>query len=178
MRVFIAIDLPENVRREIISIQKEIDKLGLVRGKFTDPEKLHLTLKFLGEVSRSEFEAVKEKIECIKFDKFDVSLGEIGVFSEDFVRIIWVKLDGQGVLDLQKRIDEALKDIFPPEYRFMSHVTIARPKSVEDKKILIDEMKKISFNKLNFSVDKLIIKKSDLTKEGPIYTNLSVSQVS
>lgn len=172
MRAFIAIELPKEVRKEIVKMQKEVDKLGLVKGKFIEEENLHLTLKFLGDISRSELDAVKERLERIKFSSFKIKLDGIGVFSEDFVRIIWVSLSGEEIFELQKKIDKELEEIFAPEHRFMAHITLARPKFVEDKETLINEIKKINFNKEEFEVNRIFLKKSELTSKGPVYSNL------
>lgn len=171
-RSFIAIDLPDEVVKQLLFIQKEIDSLGLVRGKYTEQENFHLTLKFLGDISRSEVEAVKEKLANIKFEPFKVNLGKLGVFNEEFIRIIWVSLEGEALWELQKKIDESLEDIFPKEFNFMAHITLARPKYVEDKETLIEEIKKINFEKINFEIDKVSFKKSELTKIGARYSNL------
>ena len=172
MRAFIAIEMPENVKQEMIKIQKEVDRLGLIKGKFTEFENLHLTLKFLGEISESELRAVKDKLEGIKFEPFECELNELGVFSEEFIRIIWVGLKGENLFQIQKDVDKALQDIFPPENRFMAHVTLARPKYVEDKQVFINELKKISLEKLKFQVNSVSLKESELTKQGAKYSEL------
>ena len=46
MRVFVALELPENIKNEIIKLQREIEKLNLMKGKLIEKENLHLTLKF------------------------------------------------------------------------------------------------------------------------------------
>ena len=173
MRAFIAIEMPENVKNELIKIQKEIDRLGLIKGRFTEIENLHLTLKFLGEISRSELEAVKEKLASIKFDLFEAELNELGVFnSEEFIRIVWIGLKGDDLFKIQKQVDQTLEDIFPSESRFMAHVTLARPKFVEDKQVFINELKKISFDKIKFKIDKVVLKDSELTEQGAKYSDL------
>jgi len=169
MRVFISLEIPDDVKREIIRIQKEVDKLGLIKGKFTEPENLHLTLKFLGNLSEAEVRAIREKLKNLRFNPFYIELKELGVFSENFIRIVWVGLYGKEVFELQKDVDKVLGDLFPKEHRFMSHVTIARPKYVEDRKMFLDELKKISLNKTHFLVDKIYLKESILTRQGADY---------
>ena len=66
-------------------------------------------------------------------------------------------------------MDDVLGGLFPEEYRFMSHVTIVRPKYVEDRKMFLDELKKISLNKTHFLVDKIFLKESILTRQGANY---------
>ena len=171
LRCFIAVDIPEKAREEIVKVQKILEKRNLFMGKLTEKENLHLTLKFLGEIDEGKVGDVKKKLKEIKFSRFKVKLREIGVFSEDFVRIIWAHLSGKGVLELQKEIDEKLDGFFPKEKRFMSHLTIARVKSVKNREKLLEELSKIKLN-CEFEVDRFFLKKSTLTGEGPIYENL------
>ena len=172
MRVFISIDLPEEVKKELLRIQKEIDKLGLIKGKFTEPDNFHLTMKFLGNVSEIELRAIKDKLSEIKFDEFHITLSELGVFSENFIRIVWVCFSGEELFNLQKKIDDSLSNLFPKEYRFMAHTTIVRPKFVEDRKVFLDELNKIGTVKKKFLIDKIHLKESKLTNEGAKYSTL------
>ena len=92
-RCFIAIDLPREAIAVIKYFQEIIKKKNLFTGKFTEPENLHLTLKFLGEIDDDKIEEIKKRLGEIKFNNFEASLGEIGVFSKRVVRIVWVKLN-------------------------------------------------------------------------------------
>ncbi len=167
MRTFISIDIPEEFYEEIRKIQ---DLLPEFRGKKTEPENLHLTLKFLGEINDEKVEEVRKKLREIKFEKFETEIDSIGVFSEKFVRVVWLHLSNCD--DLQKKIDEVLKGLFDKEKRFMSHLTIARIKYVEDKKKFIKQLKKIEIPKINFIIDDFRLKESVLTSEGPAYKTL------
>ena len=169
IRAFIAIDLPSKIKDKIKQIQAELPEFA---GKKTELENLHLTLKFLGEIDEEKIEKVKEKLNEIKTNKFQAEIDEIGVFSEKFVRIVWVHL--VGCQEIQKQIDEKLSDIFKPERRFMSHITIARVKKIDDKNSFIDDVKKIKIKPVSFDVDKIYLKKSTLMPEGPVYENLFV----
>ena len=148
-----------------------IRKDNIFIGKFTEKENLHLTLKFLGEIDENEIERVKIKLRDLDFSKFYCELGEIGVFSKDFLRIIWIKVNGK-IFDLQNEIDKNLEDIFEKENRFMSHITIARIKNVRDKRKFIEFMKKVSVNKINFSVDEFSLMESKLSSKGAVYKEL------
>ena len=164
MRTFIAIDLPENIREEIRKIQ---EKLPEFKGKLTEKENLHLTLKFLGEVDEEKIRLLKDKLKEIKFKKFEAEIDSLGVFSEKFVRIVWLHLTN--CEKLQEKIDETLKDLFPREERFMSHITIARVKSCKDKKALIERLKQIRLDNFKFKVESFELMKSELAKEGARY---------
>ena len=180
MRCFISIDIPEYVLGEINKIQEQLPEFY---GKKTELENLHLTLKFLGHIDKEKVKLVKEKLREVEFEKFETEIDLIGVFSEKFVRIIWLHL--KGAEELQKEIDEKLKDLFEPEKRFMGHLTIARVKNVrqkpkllttsskigqgKDKKLFLEKLKEIKFSEIKFNVENFRLKKSMLKSEGPVY---------
>jgi len=173
VRCFVALDLPREVMNHIHDIQNQIKKQNLFTGKFTDIETLHLTLKFLGEIEEEKVEEVKKRLREIKFPAFEVRLGNVGAFPSgysSYVKVIWVELIG--AYNLQKQIDEVLKDIFQPEFRFMGHITLARVKSVGDKKALLEYLKHIKPKELRFKIDRFFLKKSTLQSEGPVYEDL------
>ena len=175
IRCFISLDLPREAINHIKEIQRLIKKRNLFIGKFTEPENLHLTLKFLREIDEKMIEKIKERLSKINFKNFEANLGEVGVFSSrysSYIKVIWIKLNGKGVFDLQKQIDECLKDLFEPEFRFMSHITIARVRKVFDKRILVEYLKKIKTKKIRFEIDKFFLKKSELFSEGPVYKDM------
>jgi len=171
MRTFVSINIPEKVKKEIEKIQ---DKLPEFYGKKTEFENLHLTLKFLGEIDEKKVELVKKKLKEIKFEKFETEIDSLGFFdnrkSKKYQQkiIIWLHMkDCEG---LQKEIDEKLKDLFKPEERFMSHLTIARVKSVKDKRKFLEELKKIKIPALKFNVDCFYLMKSELDTKGSKYS--------
>ena len=102
VRAFIAIDLERDIINEIVKIQNLIRKKTLFSGKLTESENLHLTLKFLGEASEEKLEEVKKRLKNIKLKSFDCEIADIGFFSKTFPKIIWIKLNGKEIWDLQK----------------------------------------------------------------------------
>ena len=164
MRTFISIDIPEEVGDKIKNIQ---DALPEFYGKKTEHENLHLTLKFLGEIDEQKIEEVKNKLKEIKLKKFESEIDCIGVFSEKFVRIVWLHLNNCG--ELQKIVDDKLEDLFPLEKRFMSHLTIARVKKLKDKNEFLKKLDEIKIPEIKFNVKSFKLKKSTLTEQGPVY---------
>ena len=166
VRCFISINFPKEVQDEIKKIQ---DALPFFIGKKTKIENLHLTLKFLGEIDEKKIESIKKSLRTIKFNKFETKIKGGGVFSESFVRIVWLHLFN--CEELQEKIDEKLFDIgFEKEKRFMSHLTIARVKGVEDKKRFLEELRVIQIPKINFKVNEFYLMKSELSSKDPTYS--------
>ncbi len=167
IRCFIAIKLPDELKKEIKNIQNLIKNKNFFDGMFVEKENLHLTLKFLGEIDSKKIEEVKKRLKEASSKEFDMYSANVGVFNKKEVRIIWLKINN--VNELQKEIDERLKDIFDEEKRYMGHVTIARVKKVNDKQGLLDYLEGIKFRKMKFIVKEFYLIKSELSDSGPIY---------
>ena len=187
MRCFIALDLPKQVIEEIKKIQNALPEFA---GKKIESKNLHLTLKFLGEISKEKTEQIRENLKKIKFQKFETKIDSIGVLSEKIIRIVWLHLTNCDAL--QKEIDDSLKGLFKPEQRFMGHLTIARVKNVknsprddsskddsgepsaEPKKEFLEKLKKIKTPKISFIVENFKLKSSTLKAEGPVYEDIKI----
>ncbi len=169
MRLFVAIELPENIKSKIFHQSEILQKKNLFKGKFVRKDDMHLTLEFIGDISGEEAEEIKNKLKKIKFDKFEAEIGEAGVFdSEDYIKVIWVDIISDKIKELQKQISFKLLKI-PAERGFNSHITLARVKAVNNKQDLIKSIKDIHFKKLKFEVNEFFLMKSELTREGPKY---------
>lgn len=172
LRCFIALELSREAIDYIEELGSQIKKKKLFAGKFTDPENLHLTLKFLGEITEAKIEEVREKLKEIKSAEFEASLGELGVFINRYNSLLWIKLNGKEIWKLQEMIDDKLAGLFKKEERFMSHITLARMKKIFGKTEFLDYIKNIKVKKIKFKVKQFILKKSELKPEGPVYSDL------
>lgn len=173
IRCFVCLELPIVATKYIAELQQQLKKKNLFYGKFTEPENLHLTLKFLGEIPEEKIEEAKKKLAEIVLGRFEASLGEIGIFINKYNSLLWIKLDGKGVWDLQRKIDGSLLDLgFKKEERFMSHITIARMKSIPSKKEFLEYVKNIKTKKISFQIKEFVLKKSELKEDGPVYSDL------
>lgn len=177
-RSFIAIESNEKVRDSLKMIQGQLEKTGADL-KTVKPENIHLTLKFLGDVSESKLDEVKKLLEDIsKPDPFEMEINGLGIFPRpSFIRVIWagVSNGSEEAKLLRRELDKRLRSLgFSEEDKdFTPHLTIARVKSGKAKEKLASIVKQesdTSFGKIN--VDKIKLKKSELTPEGPIYTDL------
>ncbi len=169
MRTFIAIDLPEQLKSRIFHKFELFQKKNLFRGKLVEKDNLHLTLKFLGNISDEKLSNVKEKLKKIKFEKFDCGVGKIGVFDENNIKIIWVDLVCDKINELQENISNVLKEFPSDNKEFTTHITTARVRMVVNKEELFKELRNLHFKGMDFEVNEFLLIKSELTKQGPQY---------
>ena len=171
MRLFIAIDF-DGLKDYFIGLQKLLPK----NARLSLTKTFHLTLKFLGEVQPDDAEKIAGTLKNIKFKHFSVHLDSIGIFpAENYIRVVWVGLKPEsGILELQKNIDESLKQFFKKERDFKAHITIARVKYPEDKKSFVEEMKKIKVESKKIEVKGFRLVKSALGRECPVYEDLEI----
>lgn len=175
MRLFIAIEIPEEIKVYIDGILSNIDnKTNKIRP--VNKNNIHLTLKFLGEIQLNQLELIKEYLHKITFENFSINLDKIGVFpSEKYIKVIWVGLKPeQLIIKLQNDIDEALKKLFDRENKFASHLTLARVKYIENKKQFINELNGLKIENKKIEINNFRLIKSTLTGKGPIYEVVEV----
>lgn len=171
MRVFIAIDLPEDLRKKLVSYYSRLGRY--VRGKFVEEENLHITLKFLGEQQPNIVEKVKKLLAEIRFERFTIKVKNLGAFpSLENPRVIWVGAYSDELIRLVNEINNKLKRLgFPLEQNFVGHITLVRAKFILDKKGLHEFARKFDFD-YKFEAREFKLKRSILTPKGPIYSDL------
>ncbi|MEW6593061.1 MAG: RNA 2',3'-cyclic phosphodiesterase [Candidatus Hadarchaeota archaeon] len=179
VRAFVAMEISEDVKQRLISLQGQLPSLG-AQLKLVEPENLHLTLKFLGEVPGEKIGEISEKIkEAAAGERaFDISLKGLGVFPNlNYMRVIWsgVSEGGEQVKQIQRKIDAALQPLgFSLEKDFHPHLTLARVKFVREKAKLVDFIRSKSGEEFGTSrVDAVELEKSTLTPKGPVYSTLA-----
>jgi 2'-5' RNA ligase len=132
LRVFVACELPEDVKRGLGRVQDDLRRDGVDDAlRWVQPDIVHLTMKFLGPVPRSELGRLKEALEgAIEPFSFSVRPVKVGTFGGARMRVVWAGLEGdvEGLAALAGRIDEALAPLgFERERRpFAAHLTLAR----------------------------------------------------
>ena len=174
MRTFVAIEVNnKDVLNSIHKIQTELN----IKAKPVELHNMHFTVQFLGEVSEETIGKISDALNSIEFSAFSISFASIGVFPKpNFPRVIWIGTnDGVNELEeLAEMIRSKLSDIgFSPDKKFKPHVTIFRVKNkIEDLPSKLEKFSSCSFGKQLVSEIKL--KKSELTYQGPIYTDLLV----
>lgn len=171
MRLFVAIELPQEIKQLLGSIEKDIPK-DTTRIALVKPENIHATLKFLGEVPENKVKDVQEALNTLSFKPFSLTTATIGVFpSVGYIRVVWVGFEREeAIIALQKQVDERLENYgFPREKDFVPHLTICRVQYVKDKEKFAKAIKAIHVEKRTFPVNSFVLMQSTLTKDGPAY---------
>ena len=174
MRAFVAIEVSnKDVLNSIHKIQTELN----IKAKPVELHNMHFTVQFLGEISEEMVRKISDALNSIKFSAFSISFTSIGVFpNPNSPRVIWIGAN-DGVNELEKLVEMIrlkLSQIgFSPDKKFKPHITIFRVKNkIEDLSNKLEKFSSCSFGKQLVSEIKL--KKSELTYQGPIYTDLLV----
>ncbi len=176
IRAFIAVDIP--VSKNITDIINELKKIQ-INAKIVETENMHLTLKFLGDIDENLIDEIEKimKYSTKDIKNFEITLKSIGVFpNQNYIKVAWIGVENAEPLKkIAETIDKKLHQLgFKKEKRpFSVHLTIARIKSSRNKEKLIQLLNKYQDVELQkIKVDNIILKKSILTSQGPIYTNL------
>ena len=134
LRLFLAIEIPENVRTELRRFQQELQPLLPPRiVRWTKPEQFHLTLKFLGNVPAADVPALSEaaRAVCAMRSPFLLRAEGVGFFPNHCApRVFWVNLknpDGR-LLEFQRQLEGAVERFAEKEEpkKFTAHITLAR----------------------------------------------------
>ena len=180
IRAFIAIELNSDTQEGLARIQSEL-RSARADVKWVKPQNIHLTLKFLGNIDSSQAEKIKQILDEIgnKFKSFESDLNELGAFPKpNSPRVIWVGMQkGKDqvisiVNDLENKISEI--GILREDRTFHPHVTLGRLRSPHNRSGLVEFLEKNkTIPPLNFTADKIVLFKSTLTPQGPIYEPLA-----
>lgn len=178
MRAFVAIEIPEPILHDLASWQARFRPV-VKDARWTQPESIHLTLKFLGEISESKTQEVIQALNSVAaFEPFLIEIGGFGFFpSPRRPRIFWAGVNAPPALEqLSTQVDSALNPLgFPPEARaFTPHLTLARfnvAKPRPEVEALIDRTSSASFG--SFQVTDFYLWESRLSPAGNTYRKVA-----
>lgn len=172
-------ELPDTVKAEFAGLAAAIDALGVRGARTVRPEGIHLTLKFLGDVSVElvpEIEAAMDSA-ADEVSPFDLSLGDAGVFPNPrATRVLWIGVEGD--LDslgrLQQRVEESLAELgFGPERRgFNPHITAGRVRdrvSNADRRRVTETLLSHEYVRPPIRVERISLIQSTLRPDGAVY---------
>lgn len=178
IRSFIAFDIEnELVVKKIKDLQCFLTATGADL-KLVEPKNIHITIRFLGNITMNMAEKIFEEMKKVKFTPFNVKILGVGAFPNlRYPRVLWAGIT-QGDEQLQNifnQLEPRLRGLgFAPDPKgFSPHLTIARVKSGRNKA----ELAKFVTENVNYEfgmvkAECLKLKRSDLTPKGPIYSTL------
>ncbi len=184
VRSFIAIELPDELKLELSQLVAQLKSGEQSWVKWVDPYNIHLTLKFLGNVAVDKLDDITGALEKAAqgIAPFHLEIKELGVFPNlRRVQVAWVGISGEvdKLAQLQQRIESNLAPLgFAPESRpFVPHLTLAR---LRDQALLAERQRfgqlitGTKFEAANaIKVNALSLMRSQLTREGAIYSRIS-----
>jgi 2'-5' RNA ligase len=179
MRLFIAIELPPEIKQGIAKVQEQLRETGAT-ANWTRPEGIHLTLKFLGEVEESRVDEIRNVLASAVGAKGRLSLAIAGAGTFPNVknpRVLWLGVAGdiEKLVALQASVEDAMEKItFDREERkFSPHLTLARikfPKPRDNWQQKIESIRDVMLGA--FEAGYISLMKSELNREGAVYTEV------
>jgi len=187
-RIFIAINLPEDVKKKLSDCQLKWPELPC---RWTKKENLHITLAFLGYLNDEELVEICKitKEVASKYEPFFITLNKI-IYGppKNPPRMIWAEGEKSEELGkLQKNLENALAGLSTELEKlenekskgYASHITLARLKQWEFRQIEPEERPEVNEEiNLSFEVGSIEVMESELKREGPEYVVLESVQLS
>lgn len=128
MRLFVALDLPADLKQRLARLAT-----GIEGARWSAADNLHITLRFIGEVGRAEAAEIDETLACLQAPSFALKIVGVGAFGEGReARSLWAGVErAEPLLHLQRKIERALSshDIDADKRKFAPHITLARLKN-------------------------------------------------
>jgi len=178
IRSFIAFDIESAQVLERITLMQKVLAETRADLKLVEPKNIHITLRFLGNITPSMVDKIYERMKKVEFEPFDVKIRGVGVFPNmRYPRVLWagIREGADQLRSIFNQLEPQLRSLgFAPDTKgFSPHLTIARVKSGRNK---VELAKRIEEN-LNYEfgtvkANCLRLKRSDLTPKGPIYSTL------
>lgn len=178
VRAFIALDLGNNIKTQLGGLIQTLQMTG-VDVRWVNPENLHLTLAFLGNVKVEKFQpleiAMRSHVQFL--EPFEISIQGTGVFGRrNRPSVVWAGLkESQELLNLHQQVVSSLRkaDILYDNKPFRPHLTLGRFKSLTNVEALFQSLEKGNVQHFgSVMIQSVEIIKSELKPTGAIYTSL------
>ncbi len=183
IRAFIAIDLPQNLKTELAQTGKRLARqLPDGSARWVKPERMHLTLRFLGDTAVAQLPAIAAQLDelAARHAPFNLHLDKLGCFPHrKRPRVIWAGLAGgtNALLALKRDLDARLVSLgWEEEERpYQAHLTLGRVKNSR----AVSQVKwGVEMEKAAMRVTAVHLVESQLQRGGPIYTTRHTSHLS
>lgn len=175
MRLFIAIDLPNDIRKALRDIERKLKPLTN-SAKWVAPESIHITLKFLGEVPDKKMDDIDAALGGLTWKPFTVTVHKVGFFpGPRSPRIFWAGMEAPTMQGLAERLDTRMERLgFEKEKRgFRPHVTLARARDTRMDTALVTAASVYAEHEFgSFTADRIFLVQSILKPAGAVYNQL------
>ena len=169
MRLFTAIDFPREVIEKISDICH-----GIPGVRWTLPEQLHLTLRFIGDANRESCLDIIDELSTIELKAFDITLNGVGQFlNRKKPNILWLGIEMcDELIKLNKAVEKALDraGLKPERRKFHPHITLARLKSVSRNHLNNYLEQYSSFTPGVVRINEFLLYSSKLRPDGALHT--------
>lgn len=177
IRTFVAIQISVELQEELGRFLAELKKKH-ADVKWVNHDSIHLTLKFLGNLTASQIEMVIAAVQqaCEGVSEFHLKTGERGAFPNlKRPKVFWVGLsyaNDPTLINLQSKIEAVLAEIgFEKETRkFHAHLTIGRVRRFKNMDDVVQKFMEYDLAEIEFDVQEVLIMKSVLTPKGAVYS--------
>jgi 2'-5' RNA ligase len=182
VRLFVALIFPDEIKAALGRLIDDLRPRG--QGiKWVESHNIHLTLKFIGEISEKKVERIGQAVGEVldgraKFEGRIVGCG--GFPNLNRPRVLWVGLEGADpAIDIAKQLNHKLIPIGvkSEKKRLSPHLTLGRIKRPTDLSVLTAYMESLNFDAGSVILNRVALVKSTLTPSGPIYENLNVFEL-
>ena len=181
MRCFIAIEAPSDIREALGRVQGKLRPAG-ADVKWADPDGIHLTVKFLGDVEDTDVPKVCDVMSAcaLAARPLDLEVAGLGTFPpRGAPRVVWagVRGDVEPLAKLVMGLEQAVADavgIAPERRPYHAHLTLGRVRSTRGAARLVEAIASAGAVELgSFAADELVLFMSELTREGAVYTPMA-----
>jgi 2'-5' RNA ligase len=175
MRVFIAVDLPSHIRKNLADVQHDLSpSSNSVR--WVAPESIHITLKFIGEMPEKQLEDIDTALTGFTWKPFTITVRGVGFFpGKRSPRVFWAGMEAPTMKDMAEELDTRMERLgFDKEKRaFRPHITLARARDNRiDSSLVTAAEPYVEHDFGAFIADRLFLFQSILKPSGAVYEKL------
>ncbi|MCL2131785.1 MAG: RNA 2',3'-cyclic phosphodiesterase [Lentimicrobiaceae bacterium] len=180
-RLFIAINVVPNERFMAVYAKLKSQTTKLDKINWINPDLLHITLKFLGEVPPENVPSIAEKmrIACKDASPFTIGISFVGLFGSVYKpRVLWFGVDDntEMLLKLHQSLEKQMRKLdFPPHIgNFVPHLTVARINKIDNKKRFLQQMEQQNQTQQiqQLTVNEVILYESRFEERVPVYDKI------
>jgi 2'-5' RNA ligase len=175
MRLFIAVDLPNEIRKKLADVQREL-RPASAGVRWVAPESIHITLKFIGETPEKMLEDIDTALNGFTWLPFTITVRGVGFFPGNrSPRVFWAGLEAPTMKDMAEELDTRMERLgFDKEKRaFRPHITLARARDTRiDSSLVAASEPYQQYDFGSFLADRVFLFQSTLHPSGAVYERL------